>query len=139
MITDVHAHHLPPEFVQFLTRAEIRRRRDRVLDALKGGSKRDWFVWSEQMPVGWDIWGKNPWYWAASKPWTFPGEPKDLPKPPPAARGHYCCTFGPHMPDFNLGKPEVVDWHLDNLRFWLNRGLAGFRLASRRRGRFAMK
>lgn len=98
------------------------------LDALKGGSKRDWFVWSEQMPVGWDIWGKNPWYWAASKPWTFPGEPKDLPKPPPAARGHYFGTFGPHMPDFNLGKPEVVDWHLDNLRFWLNRGLDGFRL-----------
>jgi alpha-amylase len=32
------------------------------------------------------------------------------------------------MPDFNLAKPEVFDWHLDNLRFWLNRGLDGLRL-----------
>lgn len=98
------------------------------VDALKGGVRKDWFVWSETLPPGWDIWGKNPWYWAGAEPWTFKGEPKDLPKPPPAARGMYFGTFGPHMPDFNLTKPEVVDWHLDNLRFWLNRGLDGFRL-----------
>jgi glycosidase len=32
------------------------------------------------------------------------------------------------MPDFNMRKPEVVNYHLDSLRFWLNRGLDGFRL-----------
>jgi alpha-amylase len=35
--------------------------------ALKGKDNafRDWFVWSDEAPPGWDIWGKYPWYtWA---------------------------------------------------------------------------
>ena len=31
------------------------------------------------------------------------------------------------MPDFNLKNAEVVNFHHDNLRFWLNRGVDGFR------------
>jgi glycosidase len=71
---------------------------------------RDWFVWQQTAPTGWDIWGKNPWYA------TEPGS------------AHYFATFGPHMPDFNLRNPAVVDYHRSSLRFWLNRGLDGFRL-----------
>jgi glycosidase len=89
---------------------------------------RDWYVWSETAPQGWDIWGKNPWYHAAAKPWDFTGDPKTLPPPPPGARQHYFGTFGPHMPDFNLRHPEVWQYHEDSLRFWLNRGLDGLRL-----------
>jgi alpha-amylase len=86
---------------------------------------RDWFVWAEGQPPGWEIWGKHPWYPLSTQPWTWQGELKDLPKAPGV---HYFGTFGPHMPDFNLTRGEVFDWHLDNLRFWLNRGLNGFRL-----------
>ncbi|WP_088284728.1 alpha-amylase family glycosyl hydrolase [Ideonella sp. A 288] len=89
---------------------------------------RDWFVWSDAAPQGWDIWGKNPWYHAGSRPWQFKGDPKDWPAPPPQARSFYFGTFGPHMPDFNFRRREVLDYHLDSLRFWLNRGLDGFRL-----------
>ncbi len=89
---------------------------------------RRWFMWSDTPPQGWDIWGKNPWYWAGAQPWDFQGEYKDLPKPPPGARGHYFGTFGPHMPDFDFRHPPVLEYHLDSLRFWLNRGLDGFRL-----------
>jgi len=32
------------------------------------------------------------------------------------------------MPDFNLLNPAVVTWHQDNLRFWMNRGVDGFRV-----------
>jgi glycosidase len=32
------------------------------------------------------------------------------------------------MPDFNFKNPAVVAYHLSSLRFWLNRGLDGFRL-----------
>ncbi len=71
---------------------------------------RDWFVWQQTAPEGWDIWGKNPWYT------TAPGS------------AHYFGTFGPHMPDFNLKNSAVVDYHRSSLRFWLNRGLDGFRL-----------
>lgn len=73
---------------------------------------RDWFVWQGLPPnpaiEGWDIWGKNP--------WTL------------TANGAYFGTFGPHMPDFNLKNAAVVEYHQSSLRFWLNRGLDGFRL-----------
>lgn len=90
--------------------------------------QRDWFVWSEDAPQGWDIWGKYPWYWVGQQPWTWTGEVKDMPLAPPGSKDFYFGTFGPHMPDFNLKNPAVLDWHLSNLRFWLNRGLDGFRL-----------
>lgn len=90
--------------------------------------RKDWFVWSQTPPQGWDIWGKNPWYWVGAKPWEWTGELKDLPVPPPDAKHHYFGTFGPHMPDFNLANPAVEAWHISNLNFWLNRGLDGFRL-----------
>ena len=89
---------------------------------------RSWYVWSELEPKGWDIWGKNPWYWNHGEPWNFKGAMKDLPKAPDDARDFYFGTFGPHAPDFNLRNPEVVEYHLSSLRFWLNRGLAGYRL-----------
>ncbi len=99
-------------------------------EALKGPGNpfRDWFVWSAQAPQGWDIWGKNPWYATVTQPWLFKGHPKDLPAAPADASEFYFGTFGPHMPDFNLRKPEVLEYHLGSLRFWLNRGLDGFRL-----------
>jgi alpha-amylase len=98
--------------------------------ALKGPESpfRDWYVWADEAPQGWDIWGKNPWYHTASEPWAFKGPVKDLPAPPPDARGFYFGTFNPTIPDFNLRNPAVVAFHEDSLRFWLNRGLDGFRL-----------
>ena len=71
---------------------------------------RDWFVWSDVAPSGWEIWGKNPWYAA------------------PGGRSHYFATFGAHMPDFNMRNPAVREYHFSSLRFWLERGLDGFRL-----------
>ncbi|MBU6437287.1 MAG: alpha-amylase, partial [Betaproteobacteria bacterium] len=67
----------------------------------------DWYVWQPTMPLGWDVWGKNPWTMTPV--------------------GAFYATFGPHMPDFNLRNPRVVAYHDDSLRFWLNRGLDGFR------------
>jgi alpha-amylase len=69
---------------------------------------RNWFVWQPEAPVGWDIWGKNPWI--------------------QTQQGAYFATFGAHMPDFNLRNADVVAYHQSSLRFWLNRGLDGFRL-----------
>jgi glycosidase len=89
---------------------------------------RSWFVWNPDPGPGWDIWGKLPWYDAATQPWTFTGLLKDLPPPKPGSPDIYFGTFGPHMPDFNMRNPDVVKYHEDSLRFWLNRGLDGYRL-----------
>lgn len=89
---------------------------------------RDWYVFSQAEPQGWDIWGKNPWYLSSARHWLSRLEPKDLPPAPPGSQDFYFGTFGPHMPDFNLRNPAVVAYHQDSLRFWLNRGLDGFRL-----------
>lgn len=100
------------------------------VEALKGKDNpfRDWFVWSEEAPPGWDIWGKYPWYHVAAQPWLWKGEVKDMPLAGAGAKDFYFGTFGPHMPDFNFNNPAVVEYHLSSLRFWLNRGLDGFRL-----------
>ena len=89
---------------------------------------RDWWVWSATEPKGWDIWGHNPWYSASDQPWGFSGDIKQLQPRPTDPLGYYFGTFGPHMPDFNLLNPRVFAYHQDSLRFWLNRGLGGFRL-----------
>jgi len=68
---------------------------------------RNWYVWQSPAPVGWNIFGANPWRNTAS--------------------GAYFAGFSEQMPDFNFLNPAVVEYHKDNLRFWLNRGVDGFR------------
>lgn len=75
--------------------------------ASAGNAYRSWYVWQAQAPTGWNIYGSNPW--------------KSL------ASGSYFAGFWDQMPDFNLTNQTVIDYHKDNLRFWLNRGADGFR------------
>jgi alpha-amylase len=92
---------------------------------------REWFVFRDTLPADaadWDIWGAFPWYPTATEPWTYQGDIKTMPRPPADTTDLYFATFGPHMPDFNMRNPAVIDYHLASLRFWLNRGLAGYRL-----------
>jgi glycosidase len=67
---------------------------------------RDWYVWSAAHPTGWTIYGNDPWRQGST--------------------GWYFAPFWDQMPDFNLLNQAVVDYHHDNLRFWLNRGVDGF-------------
>jgi glycosidase len=76
--------------------------------ASRDGPFRDWYVWEDVKPTGWDIFGHDP--------WTV------------TPNGAYFGQFGGHMPDFNLRNPRVVQYHLDSLRLWLNHGADGFRI-----------
>jgi alpha-amylase len=69
--------------------------------------KRDWYLWSASKPEGWSGYGGDPWH--------------------NAGNGWYYGVFTSSMPDFNLDNPEVVAYHESNLRFWLNKGVDGFR------------
>lgn len=68
---------------------------------------RSWYVWKDTAPTGWNIFGANPWY--------------------NTKNGAYFAAFYSGMPDFNLSNQSVIDFHQNNLRFWLNRGVDGFR------------
>jgi glycosidase len=68
---------------------------------------RRWYVWRDVAPRGWDIFGKDPWNATPT--------------------GAYLSQFSPTMPDFDLTEPAVLRFHEDNLRFWLDRGVDGFR------------
>lgn len=68
---------------------------------------RDWYRWEASAPKGWEIFGRDPWV--------------------AGYNGAYLAQFSPTMPDFHILNPKVVNFHLDNLRFWLNRGVDGFR------------
>ena len=78
--------------------------------------KSDWYVWADPLPDGscptnWQSWmGGGTWTW----------EPR---------RGqYYLHNFLPLMPDLNFHCAEVQDAILGIGRFWLERGVDGFRL-----------
>jgi alpha-amylase len=75
--------------------------------ASKNNAYRDWYVWRDLAPTDWKLFGNNPWHTLST--------------------GAYLGGFHHSMPDFNLLNPKVLDYHLDSMRFWLNRGVDGFR------------
>ena len=86
--------------------------------ASRDNPKADWFVWADAKsdgtpPNNWlSIFGGVAWTW----------EPR---------RGqYYLHNFLSSQPDLNFHNPEVRAAQLDNLRFWLDRGVDGFRLDS---------
>ncbi|MES2144690.1 MAG: alpha-amylase family glycosyl hydrolase [Pseudomonadota bacterium] len=76
----------------------------------------DWYVWAEAHPEGspptnWlSVFGGPAWEWDTRR------------------RQYYLHNFLPSQPDFNYHNPAVQDWALSVLRFWLERGIDGFRL-----------
>ncbi|OCX62272.1 alpha-glucosidase [Thioclava sp. SK-1] len=85
-------------------------------DAKKGGAKKDWYVWADPKedgapPNNWlSVFGGSSWEYA------------------PENRQYYLHNFLIEQPDLNMHNPAVQDELLDVLRFWLERGVDGFRL-----------
>jgi alpha-glucosidase len=82
----------------------------------QGNPKSDWYVWSDAKPDGtppnnWlSIFGGSAWAWD------------------PTRMQYYMHNFLTSQPDLNLHNPEVQDRLLQVVRFWLDRGVDGFRL-----------
>ena len=79
------------------------------------GPKADWFVWADAKPDGtppsnWQsVFGGPAWTWDARR-----GQ-------------YYMHNFLPEQPQLNLHNPDVQNALLDAARFWLDRGVDGFR------------
>ena len=78
--------------------------------------KADWYVWADPKldgspPNNWlSVFGGGAWAWDTRR-----GQ-------------YYFHNFLAEQPDFNFHNPEVQDWLLGTMRFWLERGVDGFRL-----------
>ena len=88
----------------------------RRLPLVPDSPKRDWYVWRDDLPGG-----RPPNNWVAS----FAPEPTWTHDP--ATDQSYLHLFLPEQPDLNWSNPEVVEAMHDVLRFWLDRGVDGFR------------
>jgi alpha-glucosidase len=81
-----------------------------------GNPKADWYVWADAMPDGtapnnWlSVFGGPAWEWDSTR------------------RQYYLHNFLASQPALNFHNPEVQDALLDSVRFWLDRGVDGFRL-----------
>lgn len=73
---------------------------------------RDWYLWEETDPKGWHV----GWRQITQNPWTTTNK-----------NGAYYSVFYSGMPDFNLRNKNVVNFHYNNMKFWLNKGVDGFR------------
>ncbi len=76
----------------------------------RANPKRDWYIWRD---------APNNWQAAfGGKAWTFD----------PASGQCYLHSFTPRQPDINWRNPAAYAAQMDAFRFWLERGVDGFRL-----------
>lgn len=77
---------------------------------------RDWYVWRDPAPDGGP---PNNWrrHFADEPAWTYD---------PPTGQ-YYLHHFLPQQPDVNWDTPALREQQLDVLRFWMERGVRGFR------------
>ena len=82
----------------------------------KTAAKADWYVWSDtpsSPDIGCGTYGPQ----FGTNAWTFE----------PARNQYYFHRFYPEQPDLNYKNPEVVAETLDTAKFWLQKGVDGFR------------
>jgi alpha-glucosidase len=78
--------------------------------------RRDWYIWRDPAPDGGP---PNNWLSCfGGSAWEFDEHTGQ----------YYYHAFLPEQPDLNWRNPRVVDAMLDVLRFWLDRGVDGFRV-----------
>jgi glycosidase len=82
----------------------------------RSSAKRDWYTWRDPASDG-----GPPNNWIS----MFNGPAWDL---DPATGQYYLHTFLPEQPDLNWRNPEVREAMFDVVRFWLDRGVDGFRI-----------
>ncbi|MCW3848531.1 alpha-amylase family glycosyl hydrolase [Sphingomonas sp. LB-2] len=84
--------------------------------ASRDNPKADWYVWADPKadgspPNNWQsVFGGPAWQWDGRR-----GQ-------------YYLHNFLAEQPDLNFHNPEVIEAALDTARFWLDRGVDGFRL-----------
>lgn len=116
LLADAHARGLKVMIDQVLSHTSIEHAWFKESRSSRDNRKADWYVWADAKPDGsppnnWlSIFGGVAWQW----------EPR---------RGqYYLHNFLGSQPDLNFHHPEVRAATLDNVKFWLDKGVDGLRL-----------
>jgi len=105
LLLDLVPNHTSSEHPWF---SESRRSRD--------NPKRDWYIWRDPAPDGGP---PNNWLSFFGGPaWTFDE----------STGQYYLHQFVTQQPELNYRHPDVLPAMLDNVRFWLDKGVDGFRI-----------
>jgi alpha-glucosidase len=118
LLAKAHALGLKVMIDQVLSHTSIEHAWFRESRQSRDNAKADWYVWANPRedgtpPNNWlSIFGGPAWQWE------------------PRRQQYYLHNFLPDQPDLNFHNADVRAAMLDNLRFWLDRGVDGFRLDS---------
>ena len=115
LVTRAHALGLKVIIDQVLSHCSDQHPFFKISRASRDNPKADWFVWADPKPDGsppnnWlSVFGGTTWAWDARR------------------KQYYLHNFLVQQPDWNFHNPAVQDWMIENMRFWLDRGVDGFR------------
>lgn len=118
VLTEAHERGLKVMIDQVLSHTSNQHAWFRQSRQSRDNAKADWYVWADPRedgtaPNNWlSIFGGPAWEWE------------------PRREQYYLHNFLAEQPDLNFHNPEVRAAMLDTLRFWLERGVDGFRLDS---------
>jgi len=116
MITEAHRLGLKVMIDQVLSHTSDQHEWFRQSRADKNNPYADWYVWADAKPDGsppnnWlSIFGGSAWEWDTSR------------------CQYFLHNFLKSQPDLNFHNPKVQEQLIDEVRFWLERGVDGFRL-----------
>jgi alpha-glucosidase len=115
LIERAHAHGLKVMIDQVLSHTSDQHEWFKASRASRDNPKADWYVWADPKadgtpPNNWlSVFGGSAWQWDSRR------------------RQFYLHNFLASQPDLNFHSPEVQDQILADIRFWLERGVDGFR------------
>ena len=116
LIAEAHARGLKVIVDQVLSHTSDRHAWFVESRASRDNPRADWYVWADPLPDG-----APPTNWHShfgGPAWEFD----------PARGQYYLHNFLASQPDLNFHNPEVIEAVLETCRFWLDKGLDGFRL-----------
>lgn len=116
LITEAHKRDLKIMIDQVLSHSSDQHPWFKESRSSRDNPKADWYVWAEAQedgtpPNNWlSVFGGSAWAWDSRR------------------RQYYLHNFLTSQPDLNFHNPELQEQMLSEVRFWLDRGVDGFRL-----------
>ncbi|MEO9339922.1 alpha-glucosidase family protein [Mesorhizobium sp. SB112] len=116
LVAEAHRHGLKVMIDQVLSHSSDRHAWFAESRSSRDNPKADWYIWADAKPDGsapnnWlSIFGGPAWEWDSTR------------------RQYYMHNFLASQPDLNFHNTQVQDALLGTVRFWLDRGVDGFRL-----------